>query len=138
MKHGTVRDILSISTSKTYRPDLATAYKSGKARLKIKLGQAQIISAITDKNPIMMIWLGKQYLQQQDKVTIENTHEIKGEIANIEDLSAALAEKATKMKQIESGDDEDVIDADVIEPGHRALESNLERQDDDDDDDKEV
>ena len=47
--------------------EFSNAYKNGMASLKMKLSEAQIQSALTDRNATMLIWLGKQYLGQKDQ-----------------------------------------------------------------------
>ena len=44
----------------------SNAYKNGMASMKMKLSEAQIKTAIEDRNPTMLVWLGKQYLGQKD------------------------------------------------------------------------
>ena len=43
----------------------------GKSNLKQRLRKAQISTAIEGKNPTMLIWLGKQMLNQTDNGTFE-------------------------------------------------------------------
>lgn len=50
----------------TYGTDFSTIYKEKKESGKISLRRFQIQQA--EKNPTMAIWLGKQYLNQTDKV----------------------------------------------------------------------
>ena len=52
-------------------------YKKTLAKSKLKLHEAQFKSAIDDRNPTLLVWLGKQYLDQKDKQDIE---EIKQDI----------------------------------------------------------
>jgi hypothetical protein len=47
--------------------EFSNAYKNGMASLKMKLSEAQIQSALTDRSATMLIWLGKQYLGQKDQ-----------------------------------------------------------------------
>jgi hypothetical protein len=50
------------------KPDSAFAseYKKGFSGMKMKLSEAQVKTAIEDRNPTMLVWLGKQYLGQKD------------------------------------------------------------------------
>jgi len=48
---------------------------------KISLRRAQFQAATEDRNPTMMIWLGKQMLGQNDKQTIEQTGKDGGPLA---------------------------------------------------------
>ena len=34
--------------------------------MKMKLSEAQVKTAIEDRNPTLLVWLGKQYLGQKD------------------------------------------------------------------------
>jgi hypothetical protein len=53
---------------------LCVSYKKGISELKQKLSEAQIHAAINDKNPTLLIWLGKQYLNQAETPQIKNEH----------------------------------------------------------------
>lgn len=46
--------------------DFASEYKKGFSGMKMKLSEAQVKTAIKDRNPTMLVWLGKQYLGQRD------------------------------------------------------------------------
>lgn len=59
-------------TSRLRHPEFDEAFQQGLAQGKISLRRAQFEAAVENKNPTMMIWLGKQYLDQKDRV--ENTH----------------------------------------------------------------
>lgn len=78
-------------------PLLAQAYKRGRARLKSNLLTAQH-KAATRGNVVMMIWLGKQYLQQRDKMDHTVDGEIKGEIRGIEDFVRFLKEAKDELR----------------------------------------
>ena len=54
-------------------PDFLSAYEKGRAEYEISLHQAQKSLAIDSKNPTMLIWLGKQDLEQRDQPKIEVT-----------------------------------------------------------------
>jgi hypothetical protein len=56
------------------------AYDHGKARLIEDLRRAQIEKAVKDKNPMLLIWLGKNLLGQADKIEQETTHRGEGGI----------------------------------------------------------
>jgi len=59
------------------KPDsvFASAYKKAFAGMKMKLSEAQIKTAIDDRNPTLLVWLGKQYLGQKDSPDQSNdTH----------------------------------------------------------------
>lgn len=51
-------------------------YKKGLSEMKLKVSEAQVKTAIEDRNPTMLVWLGKQHLGQSDKKEIDQT--IKG------------------------------------------------------------
>ena len=42
------------------------AYKKGFSGMKMKLSEAQVKTAIEEHNPTLLVWLGKQYLNQKD------------------------------------------------------------------------
>lgn len=48
------------------------AYKKGFSQMKMKLSEAQLHAAIKNHNATMLIWLGKQYLDQKDIPDNEN------------------------------------------------------------------
>lgn len=50
-------------------------FEEKKSSGRISLRRAQFQSAVTKQNPTMMIWLGKQYLNQSDKTIIENPND---------------------------------------------------------------
>ena len=43
----------------------------GKADVKLRLRKAQLAAAIEDRQPTMLVWLGKQMLNQTDNGTFE-------------------------------------------------------------------
>lgn len=78
-----ISNFLGIST-RTLQKDkeFLRIYKKGLENGKMSLRRMQFKKA-NDGNVSMLIWLGKQYLGQTDKVEKNNTHEI-------EDLSALV------------------------------------------------
>lgn len=54
------------------REDIREAYEKGRAQLAVNLRHWQILCA-KDGNPNMLIWLGKQYLDQADKREVDTT-----------------------------------------------------------------
>jgi hypothetical protein len=46
--------------------DFSREYKKGFSGMKMKLSEAQVKTAIEDRNPTLLVWLGKQYLGQKD------------------------------------------------------------------------
>ena len=46
--------------------EFSKAYKKGFSSMKMKLSEAQVKSGIEDRNPTLLVWLGKQYLDQKD------------------------------------------------------------------------
>lgn len=78
-----ISNFLGIST-RTLQKDkeFLRIYKKGLENGKMSLRRMQFKKA-NDGNVSMLIWLGKQYLGQTDKVEKDNTHEI-------EDLSALV------------------------------------------------
>lgn len=59
---------------KTYGDTCVSVINSLACNGKVKLRQIQMEQA--EKNPVMAIWLGKQYLGQTDKVENNNTNKI--------------------------------------------------------------
>lgn len=46
--------------------EFCRAYKKGLADIKMKVSEAQLLSATIDRNATILIWLGKQLLGQRD------------------------------------------------------------------------
>ena len=81
--HETMADYFEVSvrTIERYMADdeskFCRAFKRGMAKLKMRISEAQVKSAC-DGNPTLLIWLGKQYLDQKDKQEIQSTVEVTG------------------------------------------------------------
>jgi len=59
--------------------EFSKSYKKGYSGMKMKLSEAQVKTAIEDRNPTLLVWLGKQYLGQCDSPETSNMrHEITG------------------------------------------------------------
>lgn len=48
------------------KSEFSKEYKKGFSGMKMKLSEAQVKTAIKDRNPTLLVWLGKQYLNQKD------------------------------------------------------------------------
>ena len=48
------------------KSEFSKEYKKGFSGMKMKLSEAQVKTAIEDRNPTLLVWLGKQYLNQKD------------------------------------------------------------------------
>jgi len=48
------------------KSEFSKAYKKGFSSMKMKLSEAQVKAGIEDRNPTLLVWLGKQYLGQKD------------------------------------------------------------------------
>ena len=46
--------------------EFSKEYKKGFSGMKMKLSEAQVKTAIEDRNPTLLVWLGKQHLNQKD------------------------------------------------------------------------
>ena len=46
--------------------EFSKEYKKGFSSMKMKLSEAQVKTAIEEHNPTLLVWLGKQYLNQND------------------------------------------------------------------------
>lgn len=46
--------------------EFSKAYKNGFSSMKMKLSEAQVKTAIEEHNSTLLVWLGKQYLNQKD------------------------------------------------------------------------
>jgi hypothetical protein len=58
--------IETIKRNMAENEQFSAAYKKGNSRLCLKLSESQIKLAIDKLNPTMLIWLGKQYLNQRE------------------------------------------------------------------------
>jgi len=74
-------------------PEFQKIWKRGKATCTGSIRSAQWDSAVRDKNPTMLIWLGKQLLGQRDEfdVGVQHTHTL-----SIEDFRKLLAANREK------------------------------------------
>lgn len=70
MKVTEMAALLNVSTDTIHR-NFAAELLKGKSALKQTLRMSQIYSATKEGNPTMLIWLGKQYLGQNDKTIDE-------------------------------------------------------------------
>jgi len=70
--------------------EFCRSYKKGYSSMKMKLSEAQLQCAIVDKNPTLLVWLGKQYLDQSDKKEIEHSGEVKQQVFKIGDTEIEL------------------------------------------------
>ena len=57
--------------------EFSIQYKKALSTTKMTLAEAQMKSAVELKNPTMLIWLGKQYLDQTDKSEVKTIGETK-------------------------------------------------------------
>mgnify|MGYP003409341920 FL=1 len=46
--------------------EFSKEYKKGFSSMKMKLSEAQVKTAIEEHNPTLLVWVGKQYLNQND------------------------------------------------------------------------
>lgn len=51
----------------------AEYFKKNRGEGQMSLRRAQYLAAVEDRNPTMLVWMGKQILGQQDKQVTENT-----------------------------------------------------------------
>jgi hypothetical protein len=58
--------IETIKRNMAENEQFCASYKKGNSRLKLKLSESQIKLAVDKLNPTMLIWLGKQYLDQRE------------------------------------------------------------------------
>ena len=79
--------------------------RTKKAEGKTKLAQAQYDLAVEDKNPVMLVWLGKQYLDQTDKKESKvevTTEDITKETKSMEEWEQAFEAMAREQKRTSS------------------------------------
>jgi hypothetical protein len=83
--------------------EFCQVYKNARATLKMKLSEAQVNKALKGNVP-MLIWLGKQHLDQKDKTenTGDRTHHVDSQfITMIQNLALHTGEKPPQViKQI--------------------------------------
>jgi AraC-like DNA-binding protein len=65
-----IADFFGVSTD-TIRRRFREDVSKGKVDVKIRLRKAQLKAAIEDRNPTMLVWLGKNMLNQSDHGAIE-------------------------------------------------------------------
>ena len=54
------------------KPEFKEAMERGKAQGRLSLRRAQFRAAVDNNNPAMLIWMGKQILDQRDKQLVDN------------------------------------------------------------------
>ena len=79
----------------------------GMCKVRYQLAKAQISLAVVDKNPTMLIWLGKQYLGQSDKGALE----INSTVTRLCMANRPVLEKENNLRdvQIEIAEDAKII-----------------------------
>ena len=65
-----IADFLAVDVN-TVRRNYKAELIKGKADVKLRLRKAQLAAAIEDRQPTMLVWLGKQMLNQTDNGTFE-------------------------------------------------------------------
>ena len=55
---------------KLRHPQFRALMDRGRATGRVKLRSAQYLAAVVDKNPTMLIWMGKQMLEQKDRTEL--------------------------------------------------------------------
>ena len=74
---GVSKETLLRWCKNTYDTDFETAFKKFSDKGKVSLRRAQLYKATTGKmDTTMLIWLGKQYLGQTDKIEAENVEKV--------------------------------------------------------------
>lgn len=66
---GCCEDTIETWCKRTYKKGFSEVFRQKRGNGKISLRRAQF--RLAEKNANMAIWLGKQYLGQSDKVTVE-------------------------------------------------------------------
>lgn len=66
------------------------------------LRRAQYRKAVIDKNPAMLIWLGKQYLGQSDETRVEHTYEpdVRNLLKKFETIDLPVARKHHSIQEV--------------------------------------
>lgn len=83
---------------KAENPAIAEALVRGWNRGKISIRRAQIQAAVTDRNPSMLIWLGKIMLGQSDRqdVNLSGSLDVKHESSALDQIAGELARIAAR------------------------------------------
>ena len=89
-------DTIETWAKATYGVTFSEIYKQKRGVGKISLRRRQYQVAVNDGNPTMLIWLGKQYLDQSDKNESKNETTLKVEEAN----NLSTAEIKSKLKEL--------------------------------------
>ena len=72
---GCTDDTIQAAVRKKYGIGFSELYKRKSVKGKTSIRRAQYILATEDRNPTMLIWLGKQYLGQRDQQDLNHTSE---------------------------------------------------------------
>ena len=89
-------DTIETWAKSTYGVTFSEIYKQKRGVGKISLRRRQFQVAVNDGNPTLLIWLGKQYLDQSDKNESKNETTLKVEEAN----NLSTAEIKSKLKEL--------------------------------------
>jgi hypothetical protein len=63
---GCTDDTIQTAVKRKYKVGFSEYYKKKSCGGKVSLRRAQYLLATEDRNPTMLIWLGKQHLEQQE------------------------------------------------------------------------
>ncbi len=106
---GSLAEYFGVSDSTLRRrvsEHYGTTFEQVKAKcleeIRNKLRHKQLEVAL-DGNPAMLVWLGKQYLDQKDQSKIQNTHEIKTIEQIVKERKEVTNEQFTAIESSGSG-----------------------------------
>ena len=112
-----VCSIMGVSST-TLKKKYKNVIDRAKASFRINIRQAQYEKAVKDKNSQMLIWLGKQYLGQSDKV--ENKHKLE------KPQVISFSEEPIEPFEIEQIETFEIEEVETIEIDDEGLYYNIE------------
>lgn len=94
-----IAEILGLSRRTLYRRGLQKAMARGRAQMCESLRHAQLTAALIDRNPALLIWLGKQELSQREPPHgIEISGTVGLEIASPDELRTGILGRLARIE----------------------------------------
>lgn len=98
MSRREISFVLGVSERALARRKLDKAMQVGQAHLCKSIRMAQIKTALIDRNPALLIWLGKQLLEQREPPHgLEISGKIEHDIATPDELRTGILSRLTRI-----------------------------------------
>lgn len=92
----------TLRTYKADHPEIDEAIQRGWSAGKVSIRRAQIQAAVKDRNPSMLIWLGKIMLGQSDRqdLNVSGSLDLKHESSALEEIAGELTRIAAREREV--------------------------------------